>query len=171
MNGAKSTHVATRTSFDEVLSAHGPSLARVAHAYARTQDEREDLLQEIALALFRALPRFRGESSARTFVFRVAHNVGLAFACRRRPAVEEADESVPDPAPSAEARATAHQERELLRAAIQRLPVAQRQVLVLALEDVKHGEIAEILGITEDNVNVRLSRARAELTKLLRGAS
>ena len=55
--------------FDTVLAAHGPALGRLASSYTRTTGEREDLLQEIALAIWTALPRFRGECSERTFLF------------------------------------------------------------------------------------------------------
>lgn len=70
---------ALRARFVALLTAHGPGLRRVARAYAARTDETEDLLQEIALALWRALPAFRGECSDRTFVFRVAHNRGITF--------------------------------------------------------------------------------------------
>jgi RNA polymerase sigma factor (sigma-70 family) len=60
--------------FNALLATHGPSLARLAGSYARDPTEREDLFQEIAIAVWRALPRFRGECSERTFLFRIAHN-------------------------------------------------------------------------------------------------
>ncbi len=67
-----------------VLSLDGSSLRRVAATYARSADQRADLSQEIALALCRALPQFRGESSVRTFALRVAHNAALAAATQQR---------------------------------------------------------------------------------------
>ena len=59
-----------------VLAEYGPSLGRVVAAYAGSSADREDLAQEIALALVRALSRYRGESSLRTYVLRIAHNSG-----------------------------------------------------------------------------------------------
>jgi RNA polymerase sigma-70 factor (ECF subfamily) len=134
----------------------------VVASYARPADQ-DDLAQEISLALWTALPSFRGESSERTFVFRIAHNRGLSFLARRR--VQRGDElpEVADGAPGPEARAAGRQDVEGLFAAIRALPVAYRQVLTLALEDVTHAEIAACLGITVENVAVRLSRARAAL--------
>jgi RNA polymerase sigma-70 factor (ECF subfamily) len=57
-----------------LLSVHAAPLSRLFASYARNAADRHDLAQEVALALFTALPRFRGECSERTFVFRVAHN-------------------------------------------------------------------------------------------------
>ena len=53
---------------DEVIRAHGDALERVAWGYVDNAPDREDLMQEILVALWRALPRFRGEASLRTFV-------------------------------------------------------------------------------------------------------
>ena len=69
--------------FDELLLAYGPSLARLAASYARGASEHDDLFQEIALAIWRALPSFRGDCSERTFVFRIAHNRGISCLARR----------------------------------------------------------------------------------------
>src|SRR3989454_8249799 len=70
----ESTHRAADADFDAVIRAHGDALERVAWGYVDNASDRDDLMQEILMALWRALPRFRGESSLRTFVLQVAHN-------------------------------------------------------------------------------------------------
>jgi RNA polymerase sigma factor (sigma-70 family) len=70
--------------FDRLLAENGPALARLAASYTRTAADRDDLLQEIAIALWRAWPKFRGECSTRTFLFRVAHNRAISHVYRRR---------------------------------------------------------------------------------------
>lgn len=157
--------------FDELLRLHGAALRRVAAAYEADPTRREDLFQEICLALWKALPHFRGEASVRTYLFRIAHNRGLTHRSRgRRPeaaaSLEEA-EAVTDPHPSAEAVLAGGEGRERLRAAVLALPLARRQVLTLALEGLTHREIGEVLGITENNAAVRLSRARQALRRRL----
>ena len=87
--------------FGRILQAHGPSLRRLASAYARDSSDADDLLQDICFAIWRALPGFRGECSERTFVFRIGHNRGLSFRMRQR-LVTELDEDL------AEALALAH---------------------------------------------------------------
>lgn len=154
---------------DQVIRAHGDALERVAWGYVDNASDRDDLMQEILMALWRALPRFRGEATERTFVFRVAHNRALTHRFRRPPRGASLDEAVEvsDPSPSPEALAAADQQRQRLAAALRRLPVVLRQVLVLGLEGLSRGEMAEVLGTTENNATVRLSRARKALQKEL----
>lgn len=154
---------------EDLLRSYEPALRRLAASYERDRALQDDLVQDMLLALFRALPGWRHECSERTFVYRVAHNRALSHLARRRPAFDDLERaaSVPDPAPLPEARAVAREEHATLLAALRRLPVAQRQLLIMALEGLAPREIAEVLGITENNVAVRLTRARAALRELL----
>jgi RNA polymerase sigma factor (sigma-70 family) len=155
--------------FDRLLAANGPALARLAASYTNTLADRDDLLQEIAIAVWQALGRFRGECSERTFLFRIAHNRGIAWLARRRSSFVEAGQEIdaPDPAPDPEAGLAQSQTADRLRRAIHRLPLAYRQVIVLTLEGSGYGEIAEVLGISETNVGARLTRARQMLRESL----
>ena len=88
--------------FDRLLAANGPALARLAASYTHTASDRDDLVQEIALAVWRALPGFRGECSTRTFLFRIAQNRAIAYLARpkTRLAAAEVDDvrdTAPDP--------------------------------------------------------------------------
>lgn len=155
--------------FLALLNANLPALGRLAGSYVRSSAEREDLLQDIALALWQALPRFRGESSERTFLFRIAHNHCIDHITRRRPmaSLHELELDPPDGSIPIETRLTGEQDSARLMNAVRQLPLIQRQVVVLALEDMDYAEIAQVLGITENNVGVRLNRARATLRKLM----
>jgi RNA polymerase sigma-70 factor (ECF subfamily) len=151
-----------------ILSTHGPSIRRVAALYAR--GDPDDLLQEIAVALWRALPSFRRECSERTFVLRVAHNRAvshLASAVRRThedlEGVDVAASTGRNPAIVYERTET----RDRLLSAVRGLPLGARQVLGLLLEDLSYAEIAAVLGLTEGNVAVRITRARQALRILL----
>ncbi len=152
--------------FDRLLAANGPALVRLAASYTNTASDRDDLFQDIAVALWEALPRFRGDCSERTFLFRIAHNRGIAHLTRRRsPGIEKTD--LRDPRPDPEVELSREQEGQRLLKAIHRLPVIYRQVITLTLEGIGYTEIAEILGIGESNVGVRLNRARQMLRELL----
>ena len=155
--------------FGELLERYGAAITRLAGTYERNRADREDLVQDVWLAVWRALPRFRGECSERTFVFRIAHNRAITHASRRRPSAVALDEAleVPDPHASAERSAHLHCEHERLLAAVRRLPLGRREVVLLTLEGLPQREIAQVLGITEVNVAVRLGRARTELCNLL----
>lgn len=157
--------MATDRSLEKLMTEHGPAVARVAALYEFDATEREDLVQDIWLAIWRALPRFRGDSSARTFVFRIAHNRAVSHVHRRRrapkPVSEPRDREEPaaDPARSYELSETM---QSLLRA-LRTLPVIDRQIVQMSLEGLRQAEIGEVLGISEGNVAVRLNRARARL--------
>ena len=162
--------------FGRVMREYGPAMSRLAFGYERVASIREELVQEIALAIWQALPHFRGDSSERTFIYRIAHNRGLTHACRRRPEHQPLDDpdqplEAVDPRPQPEEQAVKTHQRNRLRSAIQRLPLAYRQVVMLLLEELSHAEIAEVLGITESNVAVRMNRARKSLKEALEGRS
>ena len=139
----------------------------------RDAGAREDLFQEIALALWTALPCFRGESSERTWLYRVAHNTAARFLVKRTRysrhelpgGVEEEPVSPVDP----EKRAIDDQRRERLWAGVQRLPLLDRQLVVMHLEGLSAAEIEAITGLSAGNVATRLTRARQKLAANIRG--
>ena len=164
---AQSNDDLRRLRYEEVLRDYGPALVRVARSYARNNSERDDLSQDIAIAIWGALPRFRGEASLRTFCFRIAHNCAISQLRKRRIITPERE--VTDTTPSAEKLLEAQSEHQRLQLAIRELPIGQRQVLTLNLEGLSYAQVAEVLGISEKNVSVRLSRARQALRKKLEG--
>ncbi len=154
--------------FDDAVREHGPALWRVVASYAPPGAERDDLAQDVLLAVWQAFERFRGESSLKTSLLRVAHNRCLTHAWKRSrsPLPAELD-AMPDPRPAPDEQAATHQQRERLLRHLRVLPLGQRQVLTLALEGLPHLEIAAIVGITVENVAVRLGRAREALRRSL----
>ena len=155
--------------FERILAAHGPALSRLAASYTNTLSDRDDLLQDIAVAIWQALSRFRGECSERTFAFRIAHNRGINYLTRTRAHMNAPIEEIEvhDPMPGPESDLARRQRADKLRKAVYRLPVAYRQVITLTLEGMGYKEISEVLGISESNVGVRLNRARQLLRDLL----
>ncbi|MEP7345726.1 MAG: RNA polymerase sigma factor [Gemmatimonadaceae bacterium] len=155
--------------FEELLRTHSGSLRRLCALYESDVTERDDLVQDIAFAIWRALPSFRGESSEKTFVYRIAHNRVLSHRFKKRlPAVPlSAAEEIADPAANPAAAAEQASERERLLNAVRLLPENLREPVVLRLEGLTDREIADVLGLSEGNVAVRLTRARHALHTLL----
>jgi RNA polymerase sigma factor (sigma-70 family) len=168
---------ASRQDLDErfgwLLREHHWALSRLAASYAANRSDRDDLLQEIAIAVWRALPGFRGECSERTFVFRIAHNRCITHLSKKRVTVSLDDARIDpeDPEASSEAIVSDEQERRRFVQAIRKLPAIHREVLVLFLEGMEYKEIAAVIGISEGNVGVRLNRARQRLKTLLEDPS
>lgn len=154
-----------------ILRDHARPIDRLVASYARSAADRADLHQDIALALWFALPAFRGECSERTFVLRIAHNRAMTLLARRGAPMEDMDEHA-DRAAATSGKNPAlvyeHREQESqLLAAVRAIPVPLRQVITLLLEGLSHREIAAVLGTTENNVGVRANRARAAIRVLL----
>jgi RNA polymerase sigma factor (sigma-70 family) len=162
-----------KAAFLRLFGEYAPALARLAGAYAATREDREDLVQEIAAAIWQALPGYRGESSERTWLYRIAHNVAItaSIRTRRRAQREVAHEKPPDPPAAgsdAEQDLLAEEKRRLLLAAIGDLRMPDRQITVLHLEGLSGAEIAEITGLAEGAVSTRLTRIREKLREVLR---
>jgi RNA polymerase sigma-70 factor (ECF subfamily) len=157
-----------------LLRDHEAGIRRLSASYERDPARRQDLMQDIWLALWQALPAFRGDCSERTFVYRIAHNRAISHIDRWRLRRTEPLDGLEPMAGGARdpERALSDRERgERLHAAVTRLPFGMRQAIMLMLEGLSHREIADVLGITENSVAVRISRARAALAAELRPAS
>ncbi len=148
--------------YEKVWDQYSGAIRRLAASYESAPEFREDLLQEIRLALWKALQSFRGDCSMRTFVYRVAHNRALTHVWRRRAQAVYSDElpEVRDPRPGPESSAISKADQASLMTAIRKLPVPYRQVITMVLEELPQSESAAVLGISENNVAVRLNRAR-----------
>lgn len=153
----------------ELIAAHGAGIARLAATYERDTALREELVQEIWLAIHQALPRLADPAKLKPFLFRIAHNraVSHVISRTREPRSEEVPETIAADAPSAEHGVAAQQDKARLVDAVRRLPLPYRQVIALVLEDLTYDEIADTLGITVTNVGVRVNRAKAQLKAML----
>jgi RNA polymerase sigma-70 factor (ECF subfamily) len=152
--------------FERLMSLHAPALRRFCCTHRADPGDRQDLFQEIAVALWKALPRFRGDASERTWLYRIAQNVAFSDAARywRKHSREVSIDAAPIPGCSRNER---HQE---LLDAIRRLEPIDRQLAWLYLEGLTAREIGEVLGITENNAAVRLTRLRQQLARMLHPA-
>lgn len=179
-SSADYTHVHTMTAAspqdDEarvraMWQSHGSAVERMLASYARSTADRADLRQEIIVALWRSLPTFRGECSERTFLMRIAHNRALTFLSRRGVRTVDIDDHQDAlVATTGKNPAMVYERKDAqsrLLEAVRALPVLHRQVLTLLLEGMSHREIADVLGTTENNVGVRIHRARSAERVLL----
>ncbi len=155
--------------FDEIWKDHGAMVARIAATYEADREKARELTQDIALAVWRALPSWRGDGALKAFIARIAHNraVSHVVKARNEPRTAEIDDDMPSTAPLAEAVLLENDERARLFAAVRALPIGHAQVVSLALEGFATDEIAALLGLSAGNVAVRMTRARAMLRESL----
>ena len=155
--------------FELLMRDHAPMIRRIAASYEADRELAHDLAQEIFIAVWRALPSFRGESSLRSFVARIAPNRAVTHVARSAAAprwVELTGEHL-CPQPGLEELAVERDREERALAAVQKLPLAYRQVATLLLEGFTAAEVAQALALTPNAVAIRASRARALLRSML----
>lgn len=149
------------------VQRHLPRVWRAVRAYERDPGAQEDLVQEVLLAVWQDLPRLRDPARLPAYMLRIAHNL---CASHVRQAVrtpgrsyldQEAMESIADAASD-----PGDADTQWLLDALRLIPLPQRQVLLLQLEGFDYKEIAEMLGISTDNVGVRAHRARKALQEI-----
>ncbi len=155
---------------EDIIRTYGAGLARIAASYEADRSLQQDLVQDILLAVHRALPRLRDADRLSAYVFRIAHNRGVTHALRERDRRRVTDDREPsDAVDNPEHAALAEERSRRLQSAVRRLPLPYRQVVTLALEDLSHAQIAQALGLSVSNVGVRLNRAKAMLKEAMDG--
>ena len=158
------------------LDEHGSSVLKVARAYTLTSDECQDLAQEILLQAWRSLPNFAGHSSPATWFYRVALHTAMNWQRKDKPRrtlqqpLLEVQTVVTEGCDSTENV----QQREMVEQlydAIHQLPKGDAALVLLYLDELSYREMAEVLGISESNVGVKLNRAKKTLSDLMNGES
>ncbi|MFP7722603.1 RNA polymerase sigma factor [Lysobacter sp. A3-1-A15] len=153
---------------EDVLGEFGPMLSRTVATYEHDRALQQDLLQEISIALWRSLARWRGDGPLKGYVARIAHNCCADHVARHAPRAEtELADSLVDPEHSPVEHAQTQQSRRTLLECVRLLPLGQRQVVVLSLEGFSLVEIAHALMIEQDATAQRMSRARRTLRELM----
>jgi RNA polymerase sigma-70 factor (ECF subfamily) len=161
--------------FTEIYQRYATMVYNLSLRLSGSPDEALDLTQEIFLRIFRHLGKFRGRSSLKTWIYRVALNHCRSRLGRRRPAPlpltgpgGETVWDIPDPGRSPEDRAVAESESRLVAAALARLPRRFGEAVALRdLEGLTYQEIAEVLHVRIGTVRSRIARGRERLRQIL----
>jgi RNA polymerase sigma-70 factor (ECF subfamily) len=153
----------------EVVTRFAPALARIVATYERDPALRDELLQEVFMAILISLPRLEQHERLRAFVFRIAHNRSVSHVSRRirERAHSEALTDIETPLVGQEQALIQTERGERLLEAVRQLGLPYRQVMTLILEDMSYDEIADALGISVTNVGIRVNRAKKRLKELL----
>lgn len=135
--------------------------------YESDPDARNDLFQDIVLQLWKSFGTFRGESKITTWMYRIALNTAISGYRKqsRGPRTEDIQEmhfNISEQ--SADDR---EEDIQKLQWAIRQLSEVERAMIMMALEEVPYEEIAETIGITQNNVRVRMNRIREKLRKMM----
>lgn len=151
--------------FVERLERHRGIVVKVAAGYCRQPADREDLMQEMLVQLWRSYPRYNGSASFSTWMYRIAVNVAISWhreRVRRGSRVISADQSVLDIVQATQSEP----EDDRITAVydfIEGLDELNRAMMILYLNDNSYAEIAAVLGISLTNVATKIARIKQKL--------
>lgn len=153
--------------FLELVRANEAHLRKICRVYARSAEERKDLYQDILVQLWRALPSFKGEAKRSTWLYRVALNTALSHE-RKQDVRREATLDTTHPLwnggfTEPDERLEAQDQLNHLYAAIDRLDDVDKALAGLYLDEKSYREMADIMGISENYVGVKLHRIKKKL--------
>ncbi len=150
--------------FIQLLAANQGIIGKICSVYCTYKEDHEDLFQEITFQAWKGFPSFRGESKFSTWLYRIALNTAISSIRKKRPSISFFSE-LPDNL--AVTQEDIHHKEQHLIYAIQRLNDTERAIITLYLEELSYNEIAEIIGISENNVGVKINRIKNKLYKIL----
>jgi len=164
------------TLFRRWLKEHLGLMLKVVHGCAAAPQDQDDLLQDILLQLWSSIPSFRGEAKETTWIYRVAFNTALAWRRGERRRREKHETFVKlDTSPQAQpSHVDSLAEKEMverLYAAVRQLPKVDASLALMHLDGLSYQEMAEVLGISENYIGVKLNRIRKQLADQLKGAT
>ncbi len=135
--------------------------------YCDNEEDRRDLFQEVLIQLWKSYASYRGEAKFSTWMYRVSFNVAIQHLRKqkRKPleiSLTDKFEKIPDQSP------VPSWQQQRLKQAIAQLNTIEKTIILLYLEDIGNEEIAEIMGITQNHVRVKMSRIRTTLRSLIK---
>lgn len=141
---------------------------KVCRIYTSNQDAHNDLFQEIAIQLWKAYPKFRGESKLSTWMYRIGLNTAITlYRKSKRSIVTQDFDSVLYRIESTSYDDTEEEQLKLMYKAIHQLTDVDKALIFLYLEEINYKEIAETMGISEVNARVRMNRIKTRLKTIL----
>lgn len=155
--------------FDEVVATCTGLLTRIALSYEANPTLRRELVQDILLAIWVALPNYRGDASVKTFAAAIAQKRCISHVAKhaREPRQVELPVDLVSTAPPPDEIALRNDQKRQLIDSIQLLPIPQREAIVLCFEGFSYAEMATILGITPNAVMLRCQRAKTTLKSIM----
>jgi len=150
--------------FTKVVREHKGTIYTVCYMFSKDEDEVADLFQEILINIWKGFEKFRGDSSMRTWIWRISFNTCVSYEKKKSrmgstiplslniSLFDDSDEDT--------------RQIKMLQKRIRQLGPFDRAIVLLWLDDLSYAEIGEIVGISEKNVSVRLVRIREQLKKM-----
>lgn len=160
--------------FNDIVTDNGERIRRICNYYSSNQEDRKDMYQEVLVNIWKSLDSFRGDASISTWIYRIAVNTSLGFtgkAFKQMQMIVDADTEKLSLLFDDSSEEKLKQESQLnkLQMELNQLSVIDKSLISLMLEGLSMREIADIIGITEPNVKVKIHRIKEQLKTKLAG--
>jgi len=150
--------------FHQIIEQHKGILFKVVKIYCRNDDDRQDLMQEIMIQIWKSLHRYNDTYAITTWLYRISLNVAISFyrknAHIKNSSIQLIDEHLPI---QEETNSEKQEQLNLLEQFISELNDLDRAIILLYLEEKSHAEISEIMGLSVTNVGTKLGRIKEKL--------
>ncbi len=154
--------------FVKLLEENQRIVHKICRLYTNDDDAHNDLFQEITIQLWKAYPKFRGDSKFSTWMYRVALNTAITLYRKSKRQIKTQDfETLSFKITSEEFDDTEEKQLALMYSAVKELNDIDKALVFLYLEDKSFREISETLGISEVNARVKMNRIRGKLRTIL----
>jgi RNA polymerase sigma-70 factor (ECF subfamily) len=160
--------------FQTIITEYQDMIYRLCCSYVEDNEIRKDLYQNILIRLWKGMDSFQNRSAIGTWVYRVAVNTGLDFLRKelknksRSIRVDLENVTITDRSTNQEEEVLISEKTQLMYKCINKFSFIDKTIISLYLEDLSYREIAGIVGITEKNVSVKLSRIKKNLNQCLK---
>ncbi len=151
--------------FNDWLKDHKAILFKVVRAYGFNLEDQEDLFQEIAVQVWRSVPKFRNDCAVSTWMYRIALNTAIKWSSKERKHQEGREDIDQKVHVLTEQKEFADERLDWLYEQIARLDNVDRSLCLLLLDGFSYKEMSKIVGISESYVGVRINRIKKHLTK------
>lgn len=153
--------------FEQLFRANRDRVFRLCCLYTGDSDQRKDLMQDIFVRVWESMGSFRGEAAMSTWIYRIALNTCLTHVRSLKRGLQT--RSIPEGLDLIDAEPTTEQQPNIdhFIACVNQLPAFERTLISLYLEDIPGKEIAQITGISEANVRVKIHRIKEQLAQMI----
>ena len=157
--------------FSRVMDDNKQRILRICHVYASGKEDEKDLYQDVALNIWRSLPRFRYEAMINTWIYRICLNVCMQHALKLKKTkpntVTVEGIKISDENADVQRKLDSTDKIKKLHECISQLRESDKLLVLLFLEDLPYKTISEVTGITENHVAVKLNRIKKKLVNCI----
>ncbi|MGB0840410.1 MAG: RNA polymerase sigma factor [Chitinophagales bacterium] len=166
------TNKKLESEFARVIADNQGIIHKMCSMYCDSPEDREDLFQEIVLQVWKSYPSFKGNSKISTWIYRVGLNTAISSFRKKKRQLTQQSMSIEElQIPDRPFNYEFEERLKYMHEAIRQLNNVEKAIVMLYLEEHSYQDIAEIMGITESNVGVKLHRIKSKLKKMVRRAA